>query len=73
MEILGCDSILKQQLRKTKGTHRYAWNMKVGRFDCLTELYTTNRDLSAYKAAPGNYKVRLKVGEFTQTQDWILR
>jgi photosystem II stability/assembly factor-like uncharacterized protein len=73
IEKVGCDSILKSQLRKNKGAHRYAWNMKVGRFDCLTELYTTNHDLSAYNAAPGNYKVRLKIGEFTQTQDFDIR
>jgi hypothetical protein len=44
--------------------------MKIGRFDCLTELSTTNRDLTAYNAPPGAYKVRLTVGDFTQTQDF---
>lgn len=66
----GCDTLVKPQLKKTLGTHRFTWNMKVGRFDCLPELYATNRDLSAYDAAPGTYQVRFKVGEQEQTQSF---
>jgi len=68
----GCDTLVKPQLKKGLGAHRYSWNMKVGRFDCLTELYTTNRDLSAYDAAPGNYQVRLTVGDQVQTRDFAI-
>lgn len=67
---VGCDTLVKPQLKKKVGSHRYQWNMKVGRFDCLKELYTTNRDLTAYNAAPGKYKVRMNVGDFNQTQDF---
>jgi photosystem II stability/assembly factor-like uncharacterized protein len=67
---IGCDTIRKPQLKNTIGSHRYSWNMKVGRFDCLKELHTTNRDLTAYNAAPGKYNVRFKVGDFSQTQDF---
>ena len=70
---VGCDTLVKSQLKRKIGAHRYTWNMKVGRFDCLKELYTTNRDLSAYNAAPGKYKVRLRVGEFSQSQDFELK
>ncbi len=70
MSRVGCDTLIKPQLKKKVGSHRYQWNMKVGRFDCLTELYTTNSDLTAYNAAPGKYKVRLNVGDFNQTQDF---
>ncbi len=70
---VGCDTLVKPQLKRKAGAHRYKWNMKVGRFDCLTELYTTNRDLTAYNAAPGKYKVRLKVGDFTETQDFEIK
>lgn len=73
LEKVGCDTLIKPQLKRKVGAHSYTWNMKVGRFDCLTELYTTNRDLSAYNAAPGNYKVRLKVGEFSQSQDFKIK
>ncbi|MFK7811444.1 MAG: WD40/YVTN/BNR-like repeat-containing protein [Maribacter sp.] len=67
---IGCDTLIKRQLKRNKGAHRYRWNMKVGRFDCLTELSATNRDLTAYNAPPGSYKVRFKVGTFVQTQDF---
>jgi len=67
---VGCDTLVKPQLKRKIGAHRYQWNMKVGRFDCLKELYTTNRDLTAYNAPPGNYKVRLKIADFEQTQNF---
>ncbi|NVN19538.1 glycosyl hydrolase [Muricauda sp. HICW] len=67
-----CDSLIKPQLKKSIGTHRYKWNMRKGMFDCLTELYTTNRDLSAYDAAPGDYKVRLTIGDVVMTQDFAI-
>lgn len=70
---VGCDTLVKPQLKRKLGAHRYQWNMKIGRFDCLKELYTTNRDLTAYNAAPGNYKVRLKIGEFSQTQGFEIK
>ncbi|NAY90909.1 glycosyl hydrolase [Muricauda sp. JGD-17] len=69
---VGCDTLVKPQLKKSKGAHRYRWNMRIGRFDCLTELYTTNRDLSAYDAAPGNYKVKLTVGDQVLIQDFAI-
>ena len=68
----GCDTLVKPQLKKGLGSHRYSWNMKVGRFDCLTELHTTNRDLTAYDAPPGNYQVRLTVGDQVQTHDFAI-
>jgi hypothetical protein len=44
--------------------------MKIGLFDCLTELSATNRDLTAYDAPPGKYTVRFKAGDFSQTQEF---
>ncbi|MDC6405631.1 MULTISPECIES: WD40/YVTN/BNR-like repeat-containing protein [Maribacter] len=67
---VGCDTLIKPQLKKKAGAHRYQWNMKIGRFDCLTELYTTNRDLTAYNAPPGAYTVRLKVGDKVHHQEF---
>lgn len=67
-----CDSLRKPQLKKSVGAHRYKWSMREGMFDCLTELYTTNRDLSAYDAAPGNYKARLTIGDVVMTQDFAI-
>jgi len=70
MEQTECAASVKPQLKKSIGSHRYQWKMKIGLFDCLKELATTNRDLTAYNAAPGKYKVRFTVGSFTQTQDF---
>lgn len=70
---IDCDTLIKRQLKRNKGAHRYRWNMKIGRFDCLTELSATNRDLTAYNAPPGSYKVRFKVGAFIQTQDFDIK
>ncbi|MDT0607593.1 WD40/YVTN/BNR-like repeat-containing protein [Croceitalea rosinachiae] len=70
---VGCDSLVKPQLKRKQGTHRYSWNMKIGIFDCLTELYTTNRDLTAYNAKPGSYSVKLTIGDFEQTQGFEIK
>jgi photosystem II stability/assembly factor-like uncharacterized protein len=69
-ERTACEASIKPQLKRAIGAHRYQWSMKVGRFDCLKELATTNRDLTAYNAAPGKYKVRFTVGNFSQIQDF---
>ncbi len=68
-----CDSFIKKQLNRGEGAHTWNWNMRIGQFDCIKELTMTNRDLSAYDAAPGKYQVRLKVGSFTQAQDFELK
>jgi len=73
VEPTACTASVKPQLKRKIGAHRYRWNMKIGRFDCLKELATTNRDLTAYNAAPGQYKVRLTIGNFQQTQDFDIK
>ena len=47
--------------------------MRVGLFDCIKEVAMTSHNLSAYDAAPGQYKVRFSVGSFTQTQDFEIK
>ena len=44
--------------------------MRVGRFACIAELYRTQGDLSAYEAMPGQYRLRMTVGDVVQTQDF---
>ena len=44
--------------------------MNVGRFACIAEVTNTSRNLSAYAAAPGNYQLRLTVGDEVRTQDF---
>jgi photosystem II stability/assembly factor-like uncharacterized protein len=72
-EKLECDSFSRSQLKKDKGSHRYQWNMKIGRFDCIKELTATSRNLSAYDAPPGKYKVKFSVGDFEQIQDFEIK
>ncbi len=64
-----CDAFARKQLKRSTGAHLWTWNMRMGKFDCITELTMTNSDLSAYDVAPGQYQVRFKVGPFSQTQD----
>lgn len=68
-----CDTFVKKQLKGTVGAHTWNWNMRVGQFDCIKELTMTNRDLSAYDAAPGKYQVRLTIGSFVQVQDFEIK
>ncbi len=70
---MGCDTLVKPQLKRKVGAHRYQWDMKVGLFDCLTELHTTNRDLTAYNTPPGTYQVRFRVGDFSKTTDFEIK
>jgi photosystem II stability/assembly factor-like uncharacterized protein len=66
-----CEASPRQRhLTREEGANRWSWNMWVGRFACLDELTATTRDLSGYPAAPGRYRARLTVGDFTQTQDF---
>ena len=73
IERKACAALPKPQLNKKIGTHRYQWNMKIGLFDCLKAFATTNRDLSAYNAAPGTYIVRFKVDGFEHTQNFEIK
>jgi photosystem II stability/assembly factor-like uncharacterized protein len=68
-----CDSFTRKQLQRSAGAHSWNWNMRVGQFDCIKELTMTNSDLSAYDAAPGKYKVRFKVGTYSQVQEFEMK
>ena len=63
-------SPLPRTLKRNKGANVWSWDMQVGRFACLDEITMTQRNLSAYPAAPGQYQARLTVGDFTQTQSF---
>ncbi|MEP1152613.1 MAG: glycosyl hydrolase [Balneola sp.] len=68
-----CDSFKRPQLKRSEGAHVYSWNMRIGMFDCLKEVTATSRNLSAYDAAPGTYKAKLTIGDFSQTQEFDLK
>lgn len=47
--------------------------MNVGRFACIAEVTNTSRNLSAYAAQPGDYTLRLVVGDDVQERDFTIR
>lgn len=55
-----------------KGANRWVWRMNMGKFECLPELYRVSWGMDAYPAAPGNYKLRMTVGDFVQEQDFTI-
>ncbi len=69
-----CPASPRQRLlRRSAGAHRWSWDMNVGRFACIAEVTNTSRDLSAYAAAPGDYSIRLVVGDEVQERDFTIR
>ncbi|MEH6681086.1 MAG: glycosyl hydrolase [Sediminicola sp.] len=68
-----CSPWSRPKLKRTAGGHIYEWDMRVGMFDCIKELVATQRNLSAYNAPPGEYKVRLTVGESMQEQNFTIK
>lgn len=63
----------RDQFRRSAGAHRWSWSMEVGRIACLPEITRTSRNLSAYEAKPGDYRIRLTVGDEVREQDFRIR
>jgi photosystem II stability/assembly factor-like uncharacterized protein len=55
------------------GANRWSWNMMVGEFPCLIEITATSPSLSGYEAVPGDYQIRMSIGDWSQTQDFTIR
>ena len=55
------------------GDNLWAWRMQMGKFECLPEIYNVSRNMDAYPAAPGNYSVRMTIGEVVQEQAFRIR
>jgi hypothetical protein len=56
-----------------QGDNLWAWPMNMGKFECLPEIYSVSWGMDAYPAAPGVYKVRMTIGDFTTEQDFNIR
>ncbi|MDH3222279.1 MAG: hypothetical protein OEO23_01075, partial [Gemmatimonadota bacterium] len=63
----------RELLKRSAGANVWNWNLSVGEFACIEEITATSPGLSAYPAAPGDYQVRLTVGDFTQTRPFRIR
>ena len=62
-----------ETISKKSGDNLWTWNMSVGRFECLPEIYRVSGSMDAYRAAPGTYKVRMTIGDTVQEQDFRIR
>ena len=50
------------------GDNLWVWRMQMGEFECLPEIYNVSGSMDAYAAAPGNYTVRMTIGDVTKEQ-----
>ncbi|CAK9041999.1 Dispase autolysis-inducing protein [Durusdinium trenchii] len=62
-----------QIISKDIGDNRWSWDMTIGRFECLPEIYSVSGSMAGYDAAPGEYTVRMTIGDFTTEQAFRIR
>jgi len=55
------------------GDNLWVWRMRMGKFECLPEIYNVSRNMDGYTAAPGNYSVRMTIGDVVQEQAFRIR
>jgi len=56
-----------------EGDNLWVWGMQMGKFECLPEIYNVSRNMDAYVAAPGEYTVRMTIGDDVQEQAFRIR
>jgi len=66
-------SPMPKNLTKDKGANLWTWNMMVGKYECFKEIFSVTGGRQVYKAVPGNYTVKLTIGDFDQTQEFDIR
>ena len=62
-----------QTISGNEGDNLWVWRMQMGKFECLPEIYNVSRNMDAYAAAPGNYRVRMTIGDVIQEQAFRIR
>jgi photosystem II stability/assembly factor-like uncharacterized protein len=62
-----------QSIHREPGDNVWHWGMNMGSFECLPEIYNVSRNMDAYAAVPGAYKVRMTIGDASQEQDFSIR
>jgi len=55
------------------GDNLWVWDMQVGTFECLPEIYNVSTSMDAYTAVPGNYTVRMTLGDDIHEKDFRIR
>lgn len=62
-----------QTVSTNTGDNLWQWRLQMGEFDCLPEIYRVSSSMDAYTAAPGEYAVRMTVGDTVLEQPFRLR
>lgn len=57
-----------QTISANAGDNLWVWRMQMGKFECLPEIYNVSSNMDAYTAAPGDYTVRMTIGDAVQQQ-----
>ena len=57
-----------QTISTNAGDNLWQWRMQMGRFECFPEIYSVSGSMDAYTAAPGQYTVRMTIGDFVREQ-----
>lgn len=55
------------------GDNLWVWRTQMGKFECLPEIYNVSRNMDAYMAAPGDYTVRMTIGDDVQEHPFKIR
>ncbi len=63
----------RDKLEPKKGLNRFVWNLRHEGPEDFKGMIIWNRRSSGPMVVPGDYKVRLKVGEWVQTTDFTVR
>ena len=61
-----------ETISKNDGDNLWQWRLQMGEFECLPEIYRVSGSMDAYTAAPGEYRVRMTIGDDVQEQPFTL-
>lgn len=62
-----------ETLSSNAGDNLWEWRLQMGEFECLPEIYSVSGSMDAYTAAPGQYTVRMTVGDVVREQPFRIR
>jgi photosystem II stability/assembly factor-like uncharacterized protein len=62
-----------QTISTNEGDNLWVWRTQMGKFECLPEIYNVSLNMDAYMAAPGEYTVRMTVGDEVHEQSFRIR
>ncbi|MEM1247569.1 MAG: glycosyl hydrolase, partial [Acidobacteriota bacterium] len=60
-------------IAKELGDNTWQWRLQMDEFERLPEIYRVSGSMDAYTAAPGEYTVRMSIGDAVQEQPFRIR